>query len=111
MDKIGVFQEKIYLCRAIEGSSGNFETEFMTASKKEALLWVLEDITNREFIEQADTSIQGLIKAMKWENDIYRELKWEIFDLLIEGLSEESEKISIKAVMDSVDTMFEAFKT
>lgn len=45
---------------------------------------------------------------MNWKGDKYKELKWMIFDLIKTNLTvEDSEKITVKKVSNSIDEMFE----
>jgi hypothetical protein len=44
---------------------------------------------------------------MKWENDEYKDLKWQILDEVRYGLKKEHEKnITLKKLIDSIDEMF-----
>lgn len=45
---------------------------------------------------------------MKWENDPYKELKYAIFELMREDLSEEhANKLSIKELFDAIDSLLD----
>lgn len=43
---------------------------------------------------------------MKWENDLYKDLKWQIFNILKIELPEKiAEKVTIKMATDSIDEL------
>lgn len=48
---------------------------------------------------------------MKWQDDDYADLKWEIFDLVRKNLfATDAYRISIKSLTDQIDLLFENIK-
>lgn len=46
---------------------------------------------------------------MKWDDDLYKEEKWDIFEIVRYGLTQQhAENVSIKKLQDCIDALFDA---
>jgi len=44
---------------------------------------------------------------MKWDDDEFKDLKYQIFDLLVDELDHHYQNLSLKQISDAIDDMFE----